>query len=105
EPGGGWSSFTTRPEDVASDRKFRLKTSSGTISYVLEAQADGYGPERLTNQVIGAMDVHLNIELKKAPLSAGVVLTPVGEPAAGATLVVCGPREWAQMQQPGKLQI
>src|SRR4029434_10330449 len=47
EPGGGWSSFTTRPEDVAPDGKFRLKTDSGTISYVLEVQADGYWPERL----------------------------------------------------------
>jgi RNA polymerase sigma factor (sigma-70 family) len=103
EPGGGWSSFTTRPEDVASDGRFRLKTSSGAIGYVLEAQADGYWPERLTNQVTGAAEVRLNIELKQAPLHGGVVFTPAGDSAGGATIVVCGPREWAQMNQPGKL--
>jgi hypothetical protein len=90
---------------VAPDGKFRLKTDSGTISYVLEAQADGYWPERLTNQINGAAEVHINIELKKAPLYAGVVLTSAGELAAGATLAVCGPREWAQMNQAGKLHL
>ena len=105
EPGRGLSTFTTRPEDAGSDGQFRLKTSSGTISYVLEAQADGYWPERLTNQVAGSSEVHLKIELKKAPLCAGVVLTPTGEPAAGATLAVCGPLEWAQMSQAGKIHI
>ena len=105
EPGGGWSSFTTRPEDVTSDGRFRLETSSGTISYMLEAQADGYWPERLTNQVTGATEVRLNIELKKAPLHAGVVTNPAKEPVPDATIVVCAAREWAQMDQPGKLQI
>jgi hypothetical protein len=104
EPGGGWSTFTTRAEDVTPDGKFRLKTSSGTISYMLEAQANGYWPERLTNQVTSAEEIHLTVELKKAPLFGGVVLTPSGEPAAGATVAVCGVQEWAQMNQPGKLQ-
>lgn len=105
ESGGSTSSFTTRPEDADPEGKFRFKTSSGTISYVLEIQADGYWPERLTNQASGPSNVQLNVELKKAPLHAGVVLTPLGEPAAGATLVVLGHQEWAQMNQPGKLQI
>jgi hypothetical protein len=105
EASGGWSTFTTRPEDVAPDGNFRLKTSSGVFRYVLEVQADGYWPERLTNAVTATAEVRLNIELRKAPLHAGVVLTLAGEPAPGATLVVCGPGEWAQMSQPGKLQI
>jgi len=103
EPGGRWSYFTTLPEDVAADGKFRLRTQPGTISYVLEVQADGYWAERLTNQVAGAAEARLHIELRKTPLYAGVVLTPAGEPVAGATLAVCGPNEWVQMNQPGKL--
>ena len=103
EPGGGFSSSTTLPEDADTHGKFRLKTSSGTVSYVLEAQADGYWPQRLTNQVTGEREVILHIELAKAAPAAGVVLTPAGEPAAGATLVVCGHHEFALMNQPGKL--
>jgi len=105
EHGAGLSTFTTRPEDAAADGRFRLKTNPGTISYVLEAQADGYWPERVTNKVTGVDGVQLNIELKKAPLCKGVVLTPAGQPAPGTRLVLCGPHEWALMDRPGKFQI
>lgn len=103
EANGGWSSFTTRPEDATPDGRFRLRTSSGTISYVLEVQADGYWPERLTNQVTGEAEVRLNIELKKSPLYAGVILNPAGEAVAGASVAVSASDEWVQMNQPGKL--
>jgi RNA polymerase sigma factor (sigma-70 family) len=98
--------FTTRPENVEADGKFRIKTSSGTSSYVLEAKADGYWPKRLTNEVTGDGQLGLDMALAKAPLIAGTVLTPAGEPAAGATLVVRGgPTDRAQMNRPGKLNI
>lgn len=103
EPGGGFATFTTVAEDASRDGKFRLKTSPGTVKYILEVQADGYWPERLTNQVTGELEVKLHIELVPAPLVAGIVLTPTGEPAAGATLVVCGLQKLAQMNHPGKL--
>jgi len=93
------------PEDVGADGKFRLKTSSGTVSYVLEMQADGYWPERLTNQVTGEREVQLNIELVKAPLATGIVIAPSGEQAAGATLVVCGLGEQAPMFHAGNFQV
>jgi RNA polymerase sigma factor (sigma-70 family) len=103
EQSGSLSTFTTRPENAGADGQFRVRTSAGTISYALEAQADGYWPERLTNQVTGP-EVHLTIELKKAPPYAGVVLTPAGQPAARATVAVCGRDEWAQLNQTGQLQ-
>ena len=103
EPGRGSSTFTTVPEDAGADGTFRLKTSPGTVSYVLEVQADGYWPERLTNQVTSEPEVDLHVGLVRAPLAAGIVLTPSGEAAAGATLVVCGHRESAQMNHAGKL--
>lgn len=102
---GGWSTFTTRPEDTTPDGEFRFRTSPETLSYVLEGQADGYWPERVTNQVTGAGEIQINLELRKAPLSAGIVLTPSGDPAGGATLAICGQSEWAAMTEPGKLQI
>ena len=46
EPGRSSSTVTTVPEDAGADGTFRLKTSPGTVSYVLEVQADGYWPER-----------------------------------------------------------
>jgi RNA polymerase sigma factor (sigma-70 family) len=103
ETPSGFSTFTTVPEDADKDGTFRRKTFPGTVSYVLEAQAVGYFPERLTNQVAGDSGMDLHIELARAPLAAGIVLTPSGEPAASATLVVCEPHESAQMNQPGKL--
>ena len=96
---------TTRPQNTESDGRFRIKTSSGRHGFILEAQAEAYAPERLTNDLNGATEVNLTIELKKAPLYAGIVLTPGGEPANGATLAVCGPNEWAVMLDDGKLQI
>jgi hypothetical protein len=75
------------------------------VSYILEAQADGYWPQRLTNQVTGESEVRLEIELMKAPLAGGIVVTPTGQPAARATLVVCGRNEQAQMDLPGRFQI
>jgi RNA polymerase sigma factor (sigma-70 family) len=107
ETRGNSSSFvtsTTRPQNALADGRFRFKTSSTTVRYILEAQAEGYAPTRLTNEVTGASDVEFTIKLKKAPLLAGIVLTPGGEPAAGATLAVCSPDERAQMTQPGKIQ-
>ena len=100
-----YSSSTTRPETVGPDGKFRLKTSSGTLSYVLEAQADGYWPKRLTNQVRGDGEIWLDIALAKAPAIGGTIFTPAGGPAAGATLVICGRYQRAQMTRPGKFNV
>ena len=47
--------------------------------------------------------MNLHIRLVRAPLAAGIVLTPSGESAAGATLVLCGHRESAQMNHSGSL--
>ncbi len=105
EKNGSLSSFTTRPEDAGTDGILRLKTSPGAIRYALEAQADGYRPCRLTNEVTAVGNVHLQMELSRSPLCSGVVLTPKGEFAARATLVICSHNEWAQMSQPGKLGI
>ena len=99
------SSFTTTAETAGDDGKFRLKTSSGTISYVVEGEAEGYWPTRLTNQVTGNSEVWLDIALTKAPAIGGTVFTPAGAPAAGATFVVCGPTDLAQMLRPGRFQI
>ncbi|MBI3415427.1 MAG: sigma-70 family RNA polymerase sigma factor [Verrucomicrobia bacterium] len=101
--GKGFHSFTTVPEDAPADGKFRLKTSSGTVSFVLEISAAGYWPQRFTNQVTSERALPLHVELVEAPIAAGVVLTPAGESAAGATLVVCGHDEFAQMSLPAKL--
>ena len=105
EPGGGLSTFTTLPEDAGPDGQFRIKTSAGTLRYVLEVQAPAYWPQRITNEVTGTRDVTLQFGLEKAPVIAGLVLTPMGEPAAGATLVVCGHHESAFLATPGRLVI
>lgn len=105
EPNGGFSNFTTTAENLPADGRFRLSTSAGTISYILEAQGDGYSPKRITNEVTGTAEVHITIELVKASPAAGVVLTPSGEPAAGATIAVCGPDQWVQMNKAAKLEI
>ncbi len=97
--------FTGRAEVARADGSFRLKTEPGTIRYALEAQADDYWPVRLTNEVTETSEIRLKMELTKAPLCSGVVLTPASEPAAGATLVVCSHDGWAQMSWPGKFQI
>src|SRR5262249_32627242 len=102
EASGALSTFTTRAEDVAADGQFRLKTASGDLSYVIEAQADGYTPERITNQVTSLPEVRLEIELKRAADIGGLVLTPTGESAAGATLQLCGHNENAMMHVSGK---
>jgi RNA polymerase sigma factor (sigma-70 family) len=105
EPGGGLSSFTSTAENLPADGQFRLSTSAGTVSYILEAQGDGYSPERITNEVIGPGEIHVTLELMKAALVEGIVLTPSGEPADGARLAVGGPRQWVYMDDGGKLQI
>jgi RNA polymerase sigma factor (sigma-70 family) len=105
ERDGRVSTFTTRPENAGPDGKFRLRTSSGTLSYILEAQAGGYWPMRLTNQVTADSEIWLDMQLHKGPVIAGTVFTPAGEPAAGSTLVVCGRSDWAQLNVPGKFQV
>ncbi len=66
----------------------RGSTSPGTVSYVLEVQADGYWPEHLTNQVTSEPEVDLHVGLVRAPLAAGIVLTPSGEAAQSAARAV-----------------
>ena len=106
QDGARISGSTTRPENIEADGKFRLKTSSGTLSYVLEAKADGYWPKRLTNDVSGDAEIWLDLALAKAPLIAGTVSTPAGEPAGGATLVVRADlTDWARISHPGKFQV
>jgi RNA polymerase sigma factor (sigma-70 family) len=99
----GPSSFSTRAEPVGPDGQFRRKTSPGTISYVLGVTADGYWPQSFTNEIRGEREARFAVELRRAPIAAGVVLTPSGEPAAGATLVVCTRYEAARMMRPGQL--
>ncbi len=99
EPNGGIFNFTTTAENVRADGQFRLSTSAGTVSYILEAQGDGYSPKRVTNEVRGSQEIHVTMELIKAAPANGIVLTPSGEPAAGARLAVCGPDQWVQMPE------
>ena len=70
----------------------------------MELGGDGYLSERLTNQVTGESEVRLNIQWAKAPLAAGIVISPSGEPAVGATLVVGGHGERVPIFRSGKLQ-
>jgi hypothetical protein len=98
------SSFTTTAENLEADGQFRLSTSAGTFSFVLEAQADGYASKRITNEVSGAAEIHVILELIKTAPVEGSVLTPSREPAAGARLAVCGP-QWVGMSEGGKLNI
>ncbi|MDB6036821.1 MAG: mecR1 2, partial [Verrucomicrobiales bacterium] len=105
EPGGGLSTFTTTAESLSADGQFRLSTSAGTISYILEAQAEGYSPKRITNEVSGSAEIQVTMELIKADPAAGIVLKPSGEAAARATLAVCGLQERVQMHEEGKLQL
>ena len=46
----------------------------------------------------------IDFALAKAAPIGGVVFTPNGQPAAGATLAVRGQSEWVQMKAPGQLQ-
>jgi RNA polymerase sigma factor (sigma-70 family) len=96
---------TTRAETVGPDGKFRLRTSSGTLSYVLEAQAQGYWPLRLTNRVVGDGEIWLDLQLNKAPVVDRIVLTPLGKPAQGATVVVCGRDDRAYLNRLGRFQL
>jgi len=60
---------------------------------------------RHAHQVAGDGEIWVDIALAKAPAIGGTVFTPAGATATGATLVVCGHNDWAQMHRPGRFQM
>ena len=53
---------------------------------MVEVEAEGYFPIRVTNSVTSSPEMAMNVEIKKASKLAGLVRSPEGEPVQGATV-------------------
>jgi beta-lactamase regulating signal transducer with metallopeptidase domain/protocatechuate 3,4-dioxygenase beta subunit len=66
--------------------------ASAVDAHVIRIEADGYLPATSRPLKIDEGNVTIDFELKKAPASGLVVLTPQGQAANKATVAVCTPR-------------
>jgi len=99
---GGYLSSSGQRTADGRDGKFSVTVYPGTISYVVEIRADGYQPARGTNVADGP--TQLDFALAKATPLSGVVVTPDGQPASGAVVMLNTDRVRATMRIGGHFQ-
>jgi uncharacterized GH25 family protein len=81
---------------------FSINLEDTVTGSVMEIQADGYWPVRLTNGV-STTDTHLDVALKRGTGLAGTVQLPDGTPVARATVILCAMGS-AYMRLPGEFE-
>lgn len=90
---------------TGSAGRYNFLMEGATQRLVSEVRAEGYLPVRMTNAGGQGASATLNFTLRKAAPIRGVVLSPAGQPAADATVVLATGRTFLPIESGGRLSL
>jgi uncharacterized GH25 family protein len=92
-------------QTTGEEGRFAFPCRERAASYTLQIKAEGYGAVELNIPGPLTNSCRFDFNLTKKQAVTGTVLTPIGQPASGATVMSCSENTRAYMNLPGQFNL